>query len=595
MKKIFFVFFLTAFYAANAQTPAITSFSPAQGKAGSIIVVYGNNLMGASAITVGGIPVSNFWPYFNSSAYYVVLPSGPASGPVTVEITTPTGVASKPGLQFYNTYIPVITSVSPANPNAGDPVTIKGINFNDVVKVGFNSFIASTTFSLVDSNTITTVYTGDPYTFAYVASPIDSSFYFPGYAPTISGFSPTSGTSGTRVTITGTNLSNINTVYFGKTLATTVTKINANTLEAVVGQGESGNVVVSEPVRGAAASAPGFNYANPTPPAVTPSGSNPVAGNITQTVTQDAVVQTYNGSPYLQRHYDIEPDNNAASATATITLYYLQEDFDNFNSQPAHGLNLPTGPTDNANKANLRIFQYHGASLYGTPGTYSGGSVITIDPDDNNINWNSSTNSWEVSFNVNGFSGFFAASASSALPVTLLSFTGRPGNNTAILEWKTVAETGFDHFELEQGEDGNKFHRIAVLATADTMQGNEKAYSYTDKNPAREKSYYRLKMVDLDGHYEYSKIIAVQTNAGLTAALFTYPNPAAGVVTVNYPRKSIPAALQLTDMSGRMIKTLQLAAGSNQIQLFMPQLPAGNYLLTWSDGKQTLQQKIVVQ
>src|SRR6185436_3010675 len=97
--------------------------------------------------------------------------------------------------------------------------------------------------------------------------------------------------------------------------------------------------------------------------------------------------QTFNGNAYVQRHYDIEPVNNPATATATVTLYFTQQDFDNFNAFPGHGLDLPHNPTDVANKANLRVYQYHGFSTTSLPGSYSG-PAQEIDPGDNKIIWN---------------------------------------------------------------------------------------------------------------------------------------------------------------------------------------------------------------
>lgn len=145
-------------------------------------------------------------------------------------------------------------------------------------------------------------------------------------------------------------------------------------------------------------------------PGILPSGASPVTGPITNNLTVDASVQTLNGSAYVQRHYDIMPANNAATATATITLYYTQAEFDNFNAYPNHGPDLPKNANDAAGKANVRIYQYHGFSTSSTPGTYTG-QGLEIDPDDAKIVWNASLQWWEISFDVNGFSGFFLSTA----------------------------------------------------------------------------------------------------------------------------------------------------------------------------------------
>ena len=141
-------------------------------------------------------------------------------------------------------------------------------------------------------------------------------------------------------------------------------------------------------------------------PTVVPSGAHPVSGPVTTRVYMDSTVQTYDSSVYVQRHYEIEPAENAATATATITLYFTQEDFDHFNAQPGHGSDLPTGPGDASGIANLRVYQFHGTSSVGDPGSHQG-SAAEIDPVNSNIVWDPITQSWSVTFDVTGFSGFF--------------------------------------------------------------------------------------------------------------------------------------------------------------------------------------------
>jgi hypothetical protein len=248
-------------------------------------------------------------------------------------------------------------------------------------------------------------------------------------------------------------------------------------------------------------------------PTITASGSSPVTGNIVIESTVDASVQLYNGAPYVQRHYDILPDNNPASATATITLYFTQQEFDNFNATAAHGTDLPTAPTDATGKANLRIYQYHGTSTTGLPGSYTG-SAVAIDPDDNNIVWNAATQWWAVTFNVNGFSGFFASNNSSLtpLPVTLLDFTGTTIANNTVLKWKVENEAAFHRYEIEYAANDAGHYTIVGKVFPDDQSQATGFYEFIHKNANSfgGTGYYRLKMTDLDGSYKYSRIVTVQ-------------------------------------------------------------------------------------
>ena len=156
-----------------------------------------------------------------------------------------------------------------------------------------------------------------------------------------------------------------------------------------------------------------------------PAGASPLAGSVKAKVKVDAAVQTYNGSPYVQRHYDIEPANNPSTSDATVTLYFKQSEFDSFNVARGIYPALPTGPADAAGIANLRVTQYHGS---GTAPTDYTGTVAQIDPDDANIVWDVMYNRWQLSFSVTGFSGFYVQTA------TIYSFTGN-GNWSDPANW----------------------------------------------------------------------------------------------------------------------------------------------------------------
>jgi len=328
-------------------------------------------------------------------------------------------------------------------------------------------------------------------------------------------------------------------------------------------------------------------------PFITPSGANPITGNVTNKLTIDSTVQVYNDHPYVQRHYDITPVNNPATATATITLYFTQQEFDNYNAHPAHGQDLPHNPADASNKANLRVYQYHGFSATSTPGTYSG-SGVEIDPDDNKIVWNDTTKQWEVTFDVNGFSGFFLGSANAvALPVTLVSFKGVLKGQEAVLQWKTVREVNVSHFELEHRTDSTDFTAIArVKAVNGSSLTND--YQYADKPEGGIANYYRLKMVDIDGAYTYSKTVRIVLSSG-SREMTVGPNPAHGYVFVNHAATTNPATISLVDQSGRVIRSMQVSHLSSRTRLELEGVQPGAYTIVWKGDNTTLSRIVIVQ
>ena len=146
---------------------------------------------------------------------------------------------------------------------------------------------------------------------------------------------------------------------------------------------------------------------------VVPSGAAPVSGLFNACAILDTGVRKFNGQPYVQRHFELEPAVNASAATATITLYFTQTEFNNYNLNRGSNPVLPTGAADVAGIANLRVVQFHGRGT--DPNNYTewtgpGASMVTIDPADNQVVWNISDQRWEVSFNATGFSGFYIMS-----------------------------------------------------------------------------------------------------------------------------------------------------------------------------------------
>lgn len=327
-------------------------------------------------------------------------------------------------------------------------------------------------------------------------------------------------------------------------------------------------------------------------PKIIPSGNNPIAGNITKKISIDEKIQTYLGSPYVQRHYDIQPENNPETSTGTVTLYFLQKDFDNFNAYPGHGADLPKDSIDSAGVKNIRIYQYHGSSASGKPGTYSGNS-IEIDPIDTNIKWNRGTQQWEITFDVSGFSGFFLSSAGNKiLPIKLISFSGVKDGPNAIMKWQTAEEINTDRFELQKGNDGKVFATIAVIK-AKGGSNLSSFYNYTDLIGKNEIYYYRLKMIDKDGSFVYSRIVDIrQENSSLFIRIF--PNPTRNYITIEHD-KSINSTFRILDITGRIIKVVAVPNNETKTVINTKGISPGIYKLQWNSDILSVSKNLLIE
>lgn len=117
--------------------------------------------------------------------------------------------------------------------------------------------------------------------------------------------------------------------------------------------------------------------------------------------------------------------------------------------------------------------------------------------------------------------------ARSLLPVKLTSFNSRlTENHSVALSWTTAMEESSLKYVIEKSIDGKTFHPIGEVNAAG-YSANTIRYAFTDVGSNEAPiAFYRLKQVDIDGKYIYSKVVYV--NAGNTSngvVTSVYPNP----------------------------------------------------------------------
>lgn len=317
---------------------------------------------------------------------------------------------------------------------------------------------------------------------------------------------------------------------------------------------------------------------------LTPGGTKPLSGNVNTAVFLDSAVNTYKGVPYVQRHYDITPANNAASSEATVTLYFLQSEFDAYNDfVTANGLGFPLLPAGGADNGNVRVSQFHGSfSGSSDPGGYADQDAVRITP---TVTWDGTNNWWEVTFPVSGFSGFFVSTATSALPVSLINFTGAPADDRSLmLSWNIESAGEVAAFWIERSRNGIDFESVGKV----DAENGSRTYSYQDNDPFPGISYYRLKIVGHDGKYIYSSIVQVAFS-GDNQSLKLYPNPVSNVLKLTIlTKKEAKLSIRINDLNGKVVLTKFFSANADvfQTDFNLAGLSRGLYYLSLEqDGK----------
>lgn len=313
-------------------------------------------------------------------------------------------------------------------------------------------------------------------------------------------------------------------------------------------------------------------------------GAAPVEGIISATMYVHPAAPSANQTKYARRHYDISTVLFPSTATARITLYFTQADFDDYNTA-IQGSGLPPLPIDAAdvanNKANLRITQEHGTSSTGLPNSYSGwaGSgpkKVLITP---TVSWSPLLSLWKVQFPVTGFSGFFVTSAiSTPLPLELLSFSAKHvGETTNQLDWATGEEEGSTTFTIERSGDAKSFTAIGVVSG----KGSGSGYRFMDKQPLTGDNYYRLQVKEA-GKSSYSQTVLVKGSDVTTTAVALRPNPATDRVVIRCNNAALEGSrASVWGARGRLMKTFVLEA---ETVWDVSEWTAGVYLLRLADG-----------
>lgn len=176
------------------------------------------------------------------------------------------------------------------------------------------------------------------------------------------------------------------------------------------------------------------------------------------------------------------------------------------------------------------------------------------------------------------------------LPVTITGFTAQVNNESVLLQWYATQETNFKKYEIERSTDGLGFLKIGEVTGRNLAD-----YSFIDNNlPNANTLYYRLKMIDIDGEFSFSKTIAVRIANNFSNAL-VYPNPTKEKLTVKLQQVLTENSnLVISDISGRIVVLRKIAGGQRNIDLNVSQLPAGRYFIKISNYSELINQSFVI-
>ena len=240
-----------------------------------------------------------------------------------------------------------------------------------------------------------------------------------------------------------------------------------------------------------------------------PNGQN--LGNVTLAINNPTGVTLSNANYYLGRHINIT-STIAPTANYTLRLYYRDAEMTEYNTA-----------TNSTNSLDFLSMAWKSGGTTCNWTTYNATTFGTVGNNQiTNADYGIANNAFYLEFALNHFTMFAPTTSGSSLPLTLVNFQGKNINaRENILAWVTENEKDVSHFELERSQNGQKFESIGQITARNKKQ--QSIYQFSD-NKAQKENYYRLKMIDNDGKFEYSKIIYLKNEAASDEPL-VYPNP----------------------------------------------------------------------
>ncbi len=210
------------------------------------------------------------------------------------------------------------------------------------------------------------------------------------------------------------------------------------------------------------------------------------------------------------------------------------------------------------------------------------------------LSWTNQTSGTSQTLNdvffINDFTGFAAGengvilkTTDGGIPVELTSFTANAQEVKVVLNWTTATETNNQGFEIHRSfQNDDNWRKIGFVSGFGTTT-EPNSYGFTDQFVTSGKYYYRLRQVDYDGSFTYSRVVEAEVSLPTEFSLEqNYPNPFNPATTIEF---SLPVdarvKISIYNLVGEKVAEVinkDFTAGNHKIEYNASQLTSGVYL-----------------
>jgi len=188
---------------------------------------------------------------------------------------------------------------------------------------------------------------------------------------------------------------------------------------------------------------------------------------------------------------------------------------------------------------------------------------------------------------------FSLAINDATLPIKLIVFRANANAKNNELYWSTSSEINNSGFELQKSENALDWQAIEFIDGKGTTSEFQEYY-YQDFNPLEGTNYYRLKQVDHNGAFEYSKLVSVESNS-YKDIIKVYPNPSNGLIKFHIQNpENLNIKVRISDKLGRTVWKSQSDNVESDWQRQVNIDKVGHYFISIQIGKEITFKKVII-
>ncbi|MFK7937000.1 MAG: FG-GAP-like repeat-containing protein [Saprospiraceae bacterium] len=275
-----------------------------------------------------------------------------------------------------------------------------------------------------------------------------------------------------------------------------------------------------------------------------------------------------------------------------------------YGSIPADQMATQTFTITNSGTSTLRIVDI---DYIISQGTFQ--NVFQISPSNNVFIPANNSADFDVTFNPNGLVSTWraditvtsnacndteyifriSATSSQPLPITLTNFSAQAIDNQTLINWQTASEITANGFQIEWRTDDSAWSTIGFM----NSENRAAQYEFIHPKPAKGTNYYRLKMLDNDGQFEYSPVRSVELRGNDFIENWLAPNPTKDEITITLPtnfKAEKSTEITIFNNAGQLIKRLNVAENH---RLSLADLPNGLYYIRLQQGSLNVGQRVI--